>query len=135
MRRLSRVDVTGTLEPWRVAVTGIVTERAAKHAPAALAKLFSLAPDPVSMAALEWREVVSVLQCVWRRHLKARNLLAFSRRWLMDDWSDMRELPGVGLYVADCVGLFCFGDLDLESHNADLITCASQLRDAASVKG
>jgi hypothetical protein len=37
----------------------------------------------------------------------------FCVMWLGDGWSDMRELPGVGVYVADAVGLFCFGCMEL----------------------
>ena len=46
---------------------------------------------------------------------RSRQLQRFACAWLGDSWEDMRELPGVGLYVADAVGLFCFGCTKLES--------------------
>lgn len=100
--------------PWRVAVASMLLCRIWRaQAESALRELLHRWPDAVALCRAEGLEWV-LLPCGLHRN-RARQLQRFSCLWLGDGWEEMRELPGVGLYVADAVGLFCLGCTDLES--------------------
>ena len=51
---------------------------------------------------------------------RARLMANLGRRWWTPTWGDLRDLPGVGPYVADAVQLFCFGHTTLDSEDGVL---------------
>lgn len=105
--------------PWRVAVASMLLCRTRRcQAEPALKALLAQWPDAAALCRAEGLEWV-VRPCGMHRN-RARQLQRFSCLWLSDSWQDMRELPGVGLYVADAVGLFCFGCTELESNDEAL---------------
>ena len=100
--------------PWRVAVASMLLCRTrGSQARPVLKELLGLWPEAEALCKAEGLED-TLRPCGLHRN-RARQMQRYSCLWLSDGWSDMRELPGVGLYVADAVGLFCFGCVDLES--------------------
>lgn len=95
-----------------------------------LRTLLRLYPTPEALCRAEDIEEL-VRPCGLYRN-RARQLVRFSSLWLGDSWSEMRELPGVGIYVADAVGLFCFGCTELECYDAALRGYAECLLRSAS---
>ena len=83
-----------------------------------LKELLHRYPTPEALCRSEDLETL-VRPCGLHRN-RARQLQRFSCVWLGDGWSEMLGMPGVGLYVADAVGLFCLGCTELESSDTVL---------------
>ena len=112
--------------PWRVAVGSMLLCRTRRvQAEPVLRKLLARYPVPELLCRAEDIEEI-VRPCGLYRN-RARQLVRFSSLWLSDGWEEMRELPGVGIYVADAVGLFCFGDTELECVDEVLVEYVSWL--------
>lgn len=101
-------------DAWRVTVASVLLCRARRQqAEGVLRELLSRWPTASHLAVAEGME--EVLRPVGLHRNRARQLQRLSSLWNTEAWGDLRDLPGVGLYVADAVGLFCFGDTNLES--------------------
>lgn len=108
-------------DPWKVAVASMLIHRC-KHAESAFNALYYAFSGPEALARADEGIVASI--CHLHRN-RARQLIRFSSMWFAE-YDDLRELPGVGLYVTDAVGLFCFGCTDLESCDGVLMEYARQ---------
>lgn len=97
---------------WRVAAVSMLLcrSRRAQAEPVA-ERMLTLWPTAMDLARAEELEVV-LRPCGLQRN-RARQLQRFCVAWLGDAWEDLRELPGVGQYVADAVAVFCFGSSDV----------------------
>jgi adenine-specific DNA glycosylase len=118
--------------PWRVAVASMLlcrTRRPQMEGP--LQELLTRWPDAAHLARADYRAVEDVVRPCGFATNRARQLGRFSSLYLGDSWEDLRELPGVGKYVADAVGLFCFACIDLESDDRVLRAYAEKLHDDA----
>jgi endonuclease III len=97
-----------------VALASMMLQRTRRsQADAVLQDMLQRWPHPGALAAAEGLE--EVLRPCGLHLSRARRVRRFCAQWLGDFWDDMRDLCGVGVYVADCVGYFCFGCKDLES--------------------
>jgi endonuclease III len=107
--------------PWRVAIVSMLKAGTDELSILnCVTKLFESFQRPVDLSKASWVDVAERFEFVphpWRR---ARNIVKFSTKWLEPSWTDLRDLPGCNAYVADCVGVFCFGDLNIESKDDDL---------------
>lgn len=93
--------------PWRVAIASMLLCRTTRRqAEPALFNILRKWPAPEYLCRADSRDVEFVSRL---RRNRARQLIRFSSLWLGDGWEDLRELPGVGVYVADAVGLACLG--------------------------
>lgn len=102
--------------PWRVAVASIMLCRARKASVSYVLRDFFRNWPTASVAAVADAEhVASVIQPLGLYNSRARQLTRLSMRWETGAFDDMRDLPGVGPYVADAVGLVCFGCTDVVS--------------------
>lgn len=99
---------------WRVAVASMLLNRTQRRqVEPVLKELLTAWPTPEALSRAEGLEAV-VRPC--GMHVsRARQLVRFSSNWMADWWNDLRDLPGVGVYCADAVGLFCFSCVELES--------------------
>ena len=118
--------------PWRVAIASMLLCRTRRvQAEPVLRELLFRWPTAAALAVAEGVEEVC-RPCGLHRQ-RARQLQRFSNEYLADWWKDLRELTGVGVYVADAVSLFCFGETNLESKDnvlsdyARRVKCASAL--------
>lgn len=112
--------------PWRVAVASMLLCRTTRRqAEPVLLRLLSKYPGPEHVCRAPDLETV-VRPCGLHRS-RARQIARFSAQWLGDGWEDLRELSGVGVYVADAVGLVCFGCTDLECSDSALVSLKQRL--------
>lgn len=123
----------GMPTPWHVVVASMVRLRSKKWHQEMTRNLLTRWPTPLDMALAEKDEMYSYLNKVSTYKSLSHGLINMSIDWCSAKWSDLRDVTGVGIYVADCVGLFCFGCTDLASHNQDL-QAYIQKRDEAARK-
>ena len=104
--------------PWMVAVASILLNRARwLQAAPVLANLIGEWPTPEMLALADAAHLERIVRPCGLHHNRARVLIRMSGLWNSSAWADIRDLPGVGVYVADAVGLFCFGCTELESND------------------
>lgn len=114
--------------PWRVAVASVMLNRTrGPQARPVLRRFLARWPDAAAAADADVLDVADVLAPSGFQYRKARSVVALSRRWVLGGWSDARDLPGVGAYVADAVGMFCFGCLELDSQDRVLRRYADEV--------
>lgn len=105
--------------PWRIAIASMLMCRTRRvQAQPVIRQLFTLWPSAADLARAEALE--QVVRPLGLQRNRSRQLQRFSVRWLGESWDDLRDLPGVGAYVADAVGLICLGCTELESNDVAL---------------
>lgn len=108
--------------PWRIIVASVLLCRARRaQAEPALRELFRRWPNPASLCRADADEVAEVVRPCGLHRNRARTLMRMSTLWFSDAWSDVRDLPGVGIYVADAVGVFCFDSEEVLSGDRALL--------------
>lgn len=110
----------GMPTPWHVAVASMIRLHTKKNAKQMCQELFTAFPTPALLGAATLEHVRRILKKLPLRNRVAANICEMSMRYCSGHWMDLRDLPGVGLYVADCVGYFCFGATDLSSGDEEL---------------
>lgn len=114
--------------PWRVAVCSILLQRTKRtQMESTLVHILGRWPTPMDLALADSEVLQTLLRPLGLYKTRARQLIRFSAEFLEDNWNDLRDLPGVGPYVADAVGLVCFGCTDLESADHALTAYARKL--------
>lgn len=115
--------------PWRVAVASILLNRTTrKQVEPVLLALLEQWPTPMALACADRVDLADTLRSLGLQYTRANRLVRFSSKFLEDDWADLRDLPGVGPYVADAVGLVCFGCTELASEDPALHEYARRMR-------
>ncbi len=72
--------------------------------------LFLKFPNASSMAQASVGELTDVLRPLGFQNQRAKRLVEFARAFL-GEWKDVRELPGVGDYAADCYRILFLEEL------------------------
>lgn len=73
-------------------------------------ELFLRFPNASSLAQANVGELTDVLRPLGFQNQRAKRLVEFARAFL-GEWKDVRELPGVGDYAADCWRIFFLEEL------------------------
>ncbi len=73
-------------------------------------ELFLRFPNASSLAQANVGELTNVLRPLGFQNQRAKRLVEFARAFL-GEWKDVRELPGVGDYAADCWRIFFLEEL------------------------
>lgn len=94
-------------DPFHVTIASMMLCRV-RRVPSTIETVFRWWPTPDALAASDGA-LVSMLQPLGMHRVRARHMQLTARRWDTDTWDDLRDLPGVGRYVAAAVELFCFG--------------------------
>jgi 3-methyladenine DNA glycosylase/8-oxoguanine DNA glycosylase len=111
--------------PWHVIVASQLLCRTRRScADSVFAELIERWPTPADLARADSPELEALLQPLGLYRNRARQLIRMSFQWIEGNWEDARELAGVGKYVADAIGLFCFGCTDLVSDDHALVKYA-----------
>lgn len=114
-------------EPWRVIVVSTLLNRTSNvTVRQVLPEVFNTWPDPTVMASANPHDLEHVIEACGLHRGKSRSLVKMSAAWYGEAWGDARDLAGVGPYVADAVGLFCFGCLEVESKDHVLVRYARE---------
>lgn len=107
--------------PWRVAVASILLHRARYgQASRVLEAVLIRWSTPAELGRADSGELEQVLRPCGFQKNRARQLARMSMAYIGDAWNDLRDLPGVGAYTSDAVGLFCFERTALESNDGAL---------------
>ncbi len=108
-------------DSWRVAIASMLLCRTRRiRVEWVMLDLLKRWPGPEYLCRADAEEVERVVRRCGLHRTRARQLIRFSCLYLGDGWEELQELPGVGVYVADAVGLFCLGCTELESKVAVL---------------
>lgn len=73
-------------------------------------ELLARYPDAISMAAADLEALTRLLRPLGLQRQRAKRLVEFSRAYAAG-WEDVRDLPGVGDYAADCWRIFFLEEL------------------------
>lgn len=104
------------MDVWSVVVASMLLCRTRRvQAGPALEALLRRWPTPADLARADTEELEQVVRPCGLYRNRARMLQRFSVRFMGEGWHHLQELSGVGKYVADAVGVFCFGEKDIDS--------------------
>ena len=106
--------------PWHVVVSSILLCRA-RRMPTVLEDLLYAYPTPELLASADTSALERIVQPTGLHRNRARHLQQLSHKWYLNTWNDLRDLQGVGQYVADAVGLFCYGCKAVECDDGVLL--------------
>lgn len=98
-------------DPWRVLVACVfcnLTRRLTSEP--YLWEFFKRWPTAEQAAAADPVELAAFLQPLGLSNRRAKTLIGLSTKYLKDDWSDVRELPGVGAYAGAAWDIFVLGN-------------------------
>ena len=124
---LSPIQLGLGASPWHVAVASVMLCRVKRNV-SVVASVFRRWQTPTLLAESD-DALADALRPLGFQRQRARQLQTLSRKWDTDTWELLTDLPGVGQYVNDAVGLFCFGCTDLESSDGVLQAYAAHLRE------
>jgi len=81
----------------------------------------------MELAKADRASLADLIRPLGFQHERSRRLVRFTAVFLEDTWDDLLELPGVGPYVNDAVGLVCFGCTAIVSGDPALVPYARKL--------
>lgn len=96
--------------PWHVTMCSMMLVRCKRnpHVIGSVLRSFRT-PELMEMSDVMLQHM---LQPLGLHRQRARQMQQVSRRWNTDTWSELRDLPGIGEYVAASVEVFCFGNME-----------------------
>lgn len=98
-------------DPWRVLACCILLNRTGrKQVRAVLDEFFRRWPDAESCAAGDPGEIAEVTKTLGMYNKRSAAIKRFSSDYLSKDWSDPRELHGIGLYGWEAYEIVCKGN-------------------------
>lgn len=124
---LSPIQLGLCRSPWHVTMSSMILVRC-KRVPSIHKWLFEQYPTPQALSVANECDLQSLLRPLGFHRTRTRYMQRASWRWDAGGWKDLRDLPGVGNYVADAVQLFCFDCVDMDSTDQVLKDYACSLR-------
>lgn len=112
----------GMPSPWHVIVASLTRSVSRKYAAQFTQKILDRWRNPSQLALASVEELRLILRRGTHAQRIARSMIGISKRWHSDDWRDLRDLPGVTVYIADCVQVFCFQEYQLTCTDKELHT-------------
>ncbi len=79
-------------------------------------------PTPQAFMEAKEEDVASLCRPLGFANRRTKNLMRMTERFLTSDWSDPRELPGVGEYAARSYEIFCMGKVGNTDPNDHALT-------------
>jgi methyl-CpG-binding domain protein 4 len=100
-------------EPWKL-LAGCILLNQTTHVQVrqVIWELFQLCPTPEAMASADPEVIARLIRPLGFYNRRARNLIRFAQSWL-GEWSDPRELHGIGRYAHDSWQIFIDGRRDI----------------------
>lgn len=97
-------------DEWKVLVCCILLNRTKRaQVEPIIGKLFSKYPNAATMASADVAELANLLRTLGFQNRRAKSLAKFSDEFLQSNWTDPRELHGVGEYAARGWEMLCAG--------------------------
>lgn len=113
-------------DAWRVTIASCLLCRTRRQQTEPVLKEL-LAQYPAAADLARSADLEPVLRPLGMQRNRARQLQRLSSMWHGEAWHDLRDLPGVGKYVADAVGLFVFSCTELECTDHALVAYVERL--------
>lgn len=101
-------------DPWKVIVSSILLQRVKRRSDVHQ-RVLTTWPTPLALSMCDRPQLIRMLSPLGFQHRRASQLISMSFKYHENAFEDVRDLPGCGPYVVDAVGLFCFGNTELES--------------------
>lgn len=108
--------------PWKSMVCCILlncTRR--KQVDGIIDELFRTYEDALDMAGSDPEVLARILKTLGFQNKRAKTLIKFSEDWVSKDWTDPRDLYGIGQYAADSYDIFYNNRLDAEPNDGVLV--------------
>lgn len=119
-------------DPWRVMVASMLLQRAKRiQARPVLRELLRRWSSPAELTRADTSELESVLRPCGLHRQRARQMQRAASIFISEGWEEVKDLPGVGAYTSDAVGLFCFRRTDLECDDNALRDYAAKIAQQA----
>lgn len=100
---------------WMIIVVGILLNQTKrKQVEKILPEFMSRWPTPESFMRASTDDVVSLCKPLGFANRRTKNLFKMTEKYLSNDWTDLRELPGVGEYCARSYEIFVEGVVGCE---------------------
>lgn len=97
-------------DPWKVLVVCVFCNQTRRlSAEPLIWKFFELWPTATEAAKADRQLLASLLKPLGLQNRRAGTLIKLSQAYMRDDWSDPRELPGVGDYAGAAWDIFVEG--------------------------
>ena len=101
-------------EPWKLLVGCILlNQTTGTQVKRVIWDLFQMHPTPESLAAADPGPIAELIRPLGFYNRRSRSLIRFAQSWL-GQWSDPRELHGIGRYAHDSWLIFIEGRSDVE---------------------
>jgi methyl-CpG-binding domain protein 4 len=84
-------------------------------------ELFRTYNDALDMADADPETLAKILQPLGFQNKRAKTLIKFSEDWVSKDWTDPRDLHGIGQYAADSYDIFYNNKLDINPNDGVLV--------------
>lgn len=101
--------------PWRVLVCCIMLNcTSRKQVDRVRDEFFKKYPTPNEAILADHEEMAELLAKLGFRNRRTTTIQRFSSDWMMRDWTEPKELYGIGKYAQDSWDIFYKGDLTVE---------------------
>ena len=108
--------------PWKSMVCCILLNRTKRaQVDRVREELFRTYTDALDMADADPVELARILQPLGFQNKRAQTLIKFSDDWVSKDWTDPKELHGIGQYAADSYDIFYNNKLDINPSDGVLV--------------
>lgn len=84
-------------------------------------ELFSTYQDALDMADADPKVLAEILKPLGFQNKRANTLIKFSEDWVSKDWTNPRDLYGIGQYAADSYDIFYNNRLDIKPNDGVLV--------------
>jgi len=108
--------------PWKSMVCCILLNRTKRaQVDRVREELFRTYNDALDMADADLETLAKILQPLGFQNKRAKTLIKFSEDWVSKDWTDPRDLHGIGQYAADSYDIFYNNKLDINPNDGVLV--------------
>lgn len=108
--------------PWKSMVCCILLNRTKrKQVDKVREELFETYKDALDMSVADPKILARILQPLGFQNKRAKTLIKFSEDWVSKDWTDPKDLHGVGQYAADSYDIFYNNKLDINPKDGVLV--------------
>lgn len=108
--------------PWKSMVCCILLNRTKRaQVDRVREALFRTYNDALDMADADPETLAKILQPLGFQNKRAKTLIKFSEDWVSKDWTDPRDLHGIGQYAADSYDIFYNNKLDINPNDGVLV--------------
>lgn len=123
-------------EPWKLLVACIMlNQTSAKQVHGLINEFFERWPNYFEAAAAKVEEMAVFIKPLGLHNRRAKLIIDMSTAYMVHDWGDVEELPGVGKYAADSYRIFCEGYLVEDVKDKELLNYVKWAHQSSALAG